>query len=44
MTLLTRVITGRPDAGRVMSVVGLPMVLGPMLGPTLGGRLVEDAS
>jgi EmrB/QacA subfamily drug resistance transporter len=27
--------------GRVMSVVGVPMLIGPMLGPALGGWLVE---
>ncbi|HZU73768.1 MAG TPA: MDR family MFS transporter [Acidimicrobiales bacterium] len=30
--------------GRVMSVVGVPMMLGPILGPVLGGVLVQGAS
>lgn len=30
--------------GRVMSVVGVPMLLGPVIGPVLGGLLVENLS
>jgi EmrB/QacA subfamily drug resistance transporter len=30
--------------GRVMSVIGVPMVLGPVLGPVLGGLLIDHAS
>ncbi len=30
--------------GRVMSVVGVPMVLGPVLGPVLGGFIVDNLS
>jgi EmrB/QacA subfamily drug resistance transporter len=30
--------------GRVMSIVGVPMLLGPVLGPVLGGLLVEYTS
>jgi EmrB/QacA subfamily drug resistance transporter len=30
--------------GRVMSVVGVPMLLGPILGPVLGGLIVTGAS
>jgi EmrB/QacA subfamily drug resistance transporter len=30
--------------GRVMSVVGVPMVLGPVLGPVLGGLIVDNLS
>ncbi|TDD83580.1 MDR family MFS transporter [Actinomadura rubrisoli] len=28
--------------GRIMSIVGVPMLLGPVLGPVIGGWLVED--
>src|SRR3954454_5703263 len=30
--------------GRVMSVVGVPMLLGPVLGPVIGGFIVENLS
>ena len=30
--------------GRVMSVVGVPLVLGPVLGPVLGGLIVDNLS
>ncbi len=30
--------------GRVMSIIGVPMMLGPVLGPVLGGVLVQDIS
>jgi EmrB/QacA subfamily drug resistance transporter len=33
---------GPQRMGRVMSIVGIPMLLGPVLGPVLGGWLVED--
>ena len=34
-----------PEAmGRVMSVVGVPMILGPIVGPTLGGVLIDGLS
>lgn len=32
---------GPQHIGRVMSVIGIPMVLGPILGPVLGGFLVD---
>lgn len=32
------------ERGRFMSVLGLPMLLAPIMGPTLGGYLVEYAS
>ena len=35
----------RPDErGRVMSVLGVPMLIGPVLGPTLGGWLIQAVS
>lgn len=43
MTLLSHV-AGPQRMGRLMGVVGLPIVLGPILGPTLGGWLVDDVS
>jgi EmrB/QacA subfamily drug resistance transporter len=30
--------------GRVMSVIGVPMLLGPVLGPVIGGLLIDSAS
>ncbi|MFF5262860.1 MDR family MFS transporter [Actinomadura viridis] len=41
MAILT-MAAGPRRMGRVMSVVGVPMLLGPVLGPVLGGWLVED--
>src|SRR3954463_967838 len=35
---------GPQRMGRVMSVVGVPMLLGPVLGPVLGGLIVEHLS
>src|SRR5689334_19679088 len=35
---------GRQRIGRVMSVVGVPMLLAPILGPLAGGAIVESAS
>ena len=35
---------GPSRMGRVMSIIGVPMMLGPVLGPVLGGLLVQDAS
>src|SRR3954466_14052289 len=35
---------GPKRMGRVMSVVGVPMLLGPVLGPVLGGLIVDNAS
>jgi EmrB/QacA subfamily drug resistance transporter len=43
MTILTQA-AGPQRVGRVMSVVGAPMLLGPILGPVLGGWLVDDVS
>jgi EmrB/QacA subfamily drug resistance transporter len=35
---------GPQQIGRVMSVVGVPMLLGPILGPVIGGLIVSSAS
>jgi EmrB/QacA subfamily drug resistance transporter len=35
---------GPQRMGRVMSVVGVPMLLGPVLGPVLGGLIVDNLS
>ena len=41
MAILT-MAAGPHRLGRIMSIVGVPMLLGPVLGPVLGGWLVED--
>jgi EmrB/QacA subfamily drug resistance transporter len=43
MTILTHA-AGPERVGRVMSVLGIPIVLGPICGPVLGGWLVESFS
>ncbi|HEU4973738.1 MAG TPA: DHA2 family efflux MFS transporter permease subunit [Baekduia sp.] len=43
MTILSQA-AGRDRIGRVMSVVGVPMLMGPVIGPVLGGWLVDDVS
>ncbi|HEY7431198.1 MAG TPA: DHA2 family efflux MFS transporter permease subunit [Streptosporangiaceae bacterium] len=43
MTVLTRA-AGSERIGRVMGLISIPMVLGPILGPMLGGWLVSDVS
>ena len=43
MTILTRA-AGPRRIGRVMSIIGVPMLIGPILGPILGGWLVADVS
>ena len=43
MSVLTQT-AGPHRVGRVMSVVGVPMLLGPILGPVIGGLIVDNAS
>ena len=43
MTILTRA-AGPDRVGRVMAVLGIPMLLGPIFGPILGGWLIGVAS
>ncbi|MDQ1202034.1 DHA2 family efflux MFS transporter permease subunit [Rhodococcus sp. SORGH_AS_0303] len=43
MTILTRA-AGPERIGRVMAVLGVPMLLGPIAGPILGGWLIDAAS
>jgi len=43
MTILTRA-AGPHRLGRIMAVIGVPMLLGPIIGPILGGWLVDDFS
>jgi EmrB/QacA subfamily drug resistance transporter len=43
MTILTRT-AGPQRVGRVMGIIGIPMLLGPVLGPIIGGFLVDNAS
>ncbi|WP_072806685.1 DHA2 family efflux MFS transporter permease subunit [Rhodococcoides yunnanense] len=43
MTIMTRA-AGPERIGRVMAVLGVPMLLGPISGPILGGWLIEAAS
>ncbi|HKN92866.1 MAG TPA: MFS transporter, partial [Thermoleophilaceae bacterium] len=43
MTILTRA-AGPQRVGRVMAIIGVPMLLGPIVGPILGGWLVESFS
>jgi EmrB/QacA subfamily drug resistance transporter len=42
-TLLAQ-IAGRERVGRVMSLVGVPLLLGPILGPVVGGALIDAFS
>ncbi len=43
MTIMTRA-AGPHRIGRVMAVLGIPMLLGPIGGPILGGWLIDSAS
>ena len=43
MTIMTRA-AGPHRMGRLMAVLGVPMLLGPILGPIIGGWLIEKAS
>ena len=43
MTILTRK-AGPQRMGRVMGLLGMPMLAAPVLGPILGGWLVDDVS
>ncbi|HEY7226389.1 MAG TPA: DHA2 family efflux MFS transporter permease subunit [Micromonosporaceae bacterium] len=43
MTILTKA-AGPQRVGRVMAVMGIPMLLGPIGGPILGGWLIQAAS
>jgi EmrB/QacA subfamily drug resistance transporter len=43
MTILTRA-AGPDRIGRLMAVLGIPMLLGPISGPILGGWLIDVAS
>jgi len=43
MTILTRA-AGPERVGRVMAILGVPMLLGPIFGPILGGWLIGIAS
>src|SRR3569833_1740071 len=43
MTILSQA-AGPKRVGQVMSIVGVPMLLGPICGPILGGYLVDDVS
>jgi EmrB/QacA subfamily drug resistance transporter len=43
MALLAQT-AGPSRVGRVMSVVGVPMLLGPILGPVIGGLIVSNVS
>ena len=43
MTIMTRA-AGPARMGRLMAILGIPMLLGPILGPIIGGWLIEHAS
>lgn len=43
MTIMTKA-AGPARVGRLMAVLGVPMLLGPISGPILGGWLIEDFS
>ena len=43
MTIMTRA-AGPARMGRLMAILGVPMLLGPILGPIIGGWLIDSAS
>ena len=43
MTIISRA-AGPERIGRMMSVIGVPMLMAPIIGPILGGWLVDDVS
>ncbi len=43
MTIMTKA-AGPHRMGRLMAILGIPMLLGPILGPIIGGWLIENAS
>jgi EmrB/QacA subfamily drug resistance transporter len=43
MSLMTQT-AGPQRVGRVMSVIGVPILLGPILGPVIGGLIVDSVS
>src|SRR5918912_416037 len=43
MTIMTRA-AGPKRMGRLMAILGVPMLLGPIAGPILGGWLIQNAS
>lgn len=43
MTIMTRA-AGPHRMGRLMAILGVPMLLGPILGPIVGGWLIDSAS
>lgn len=43
MTIMTKA-AGPQRMGRLMAILGVPMLLGPIMGPIIGGWLIEDYS
>jgi len=43
LTIMTRA-AGPARMGRLMAILGIPMLLGPILGPIIGGWLIDTAS
>ncbi|TQK68889.1 MULTISPECIES: DHA2 family efflux MFS transporter permease subunit [unclassified Nocardioides] len=43
MTIMTKA-AGPHRIGRLMAILGIPMLLGPILGPIIGGWLIDSAS
>jgi EmrB/QacA subfamily drug resistance transporter len=44
LTTLLVQAAGQQQMGRLMAIVGLPIILGPILGPAIGGLIVEYVS